>query len=239
MGPGHERLEGWLDHAEAMAALELGDAARARGLWEKAIAHKTAAGDLDSPDLGESLANYGNTLHELGDNDAALVQIRRGRETLERAYGPRHRLVGMQYSNEAEVLNAMGRHGEALPLFQRSLAIVAADMGAQTTWAAYALTGEGLTLVLLGRPREGVAPLERALAIRDKHETLPLPRAETRFALARALWDADLDRTRAVALAVGARAELRRAPAATRQAAEVDGWLAARADGALANRAGR
>jgi tRNA A-37 threonylcarbamoyl transferase component Bud32/tetratricopeptide (TPR) repeat protein len=239
MGPGHERIEGWLDHAEATSAMEHGDAARARALYEKAIALKTIALGPDSPDVGLSLSNYGNTLHELGESEAALVELRRARATFERAYGPKYRMVGMVLSNEAEVLNAVGRAAEALPLFEKAVKIVDADMGPGNRWAAFPLTGNGLSLVLLGRPREALVPLERALAIRATGEALPLPRAETSFALARALWDAGVDRPRAVTLAESARSELRRVPAAARKAAEVDGWLAAHTGAPLARRAAR
>jgi hypothetical protein len=77
-----------------------------------------------------------------------------------------------------------------------------------------------------------VNPLERALAIRTK-DALPPELAETRFALARAVWDARGDRARAVALANDARAGY--APDAARFGGEyaeavaaIDAWLAAR-----------
>jgi tetratricopeptide (TPR) repeat protein len=120
-------------------------------------------------------------------------------------------------------------------------AALAADLGAVEQLAesptsldiAPALTGQGLDLLLLGRPREALAPLERAASIRARAR-LATAAAETHFALARALWDSDADRPRARALAASARAAYAAAaerygstPYRTR-AAEIEAWEHAR-----------
>jgi hypothetical protein len=69
--------------------------------------------------------------------------------------------------------------------------------------------------------------LTRALNIRERLESTPGRRADTRFTLARALWDANGDRTRARALAAAARAEYQQMGNADRQIRSVDDWLAA------------
>src|SRR6202042_2103569 len=63
---------------------------------------------------------------------------------------------------------------------------------------AWPLTGEGEDLILLGRPREAIAPLERAEALRVQKNARAFDLAETRFALAEAVWNAGGDRARAV-----------------------------------------
>jgi tRNA A-37 threonylcarbamoyl transferase component Bud32/tetratricopeptide (TPR) repeat protein len=231
MGPGHEKIEGWLAHNQATDALEMGDPAGARAFYERAIALKTAAEGADHPDVAISLNSYGNMLHELGDDAGGLAAIRRAAGIFEHAYGPRNRWVGMMLSDEGEILTSAGRAGDALPIFETSVAIVEEDTDANNPWLAYPLTGKGRTLLALGRPREAIAVLERALAIRDRGEDLPLPRGETRFALARALWEADADRARARTLAASAREEYRRATKAEKNVAEIDAWLAAHRKG--------
>jgi eukaryotic-like serine/threonine-protein kinase len=234
MGPGHERLEGWLAHNQANAAFEMGDTARARVFFERAIALKTTAEGAEDPDVAISLNGYGNTLHELGDDEAGHAAMKRSASIFERAFGPNNRMLGMVLNNEGELLNSLSREREALPLFEKSLAMVTAGVDPESTWIAYPLTGKGVSLLGLGRARAALAPLTRALAIRDHREALPLPRGETRFALARALWEAGEtgeDRRRAVSLAESARDEYRRAPKAEKKLSEVDAWLAAHRKG--------
>ncbi len=67
-------------------------------------------------------------------------------------------------------------------------------------------------------------PLERAFKIREAQETDPSRRAETRFALARALWESSRDRARARALAEEARDSYAKAELKAKLA-EVDSWL--------------
>jgi hypothetical protein len=82
-------------------------------------------------------------------------------------------------------------------------------------------------LVERRRPREAIDLLERALRIRTATEE-PLPlRAETSFALARALWDSGRDRSRAHQLAETARADAEQADDAE-AVAEIARWLATR-----------
>jgi hypothetical protein len=57
-----------------------------------------------------------------------------------------------------------------------------------------------------------------------------LEASETRFALARALWDAGGDRTRARHLAAAARADYERTPSPSRKGAEIAAWLSTHAD---------
>jgi tetratricopeptide (TPR) repeat protein/predicted Ser/Thr protein kinase len=232
MGPGHGKLEGWLEHNQAYGLEEMGEWTEARRHYERAIALKTAAEGPDDVDLAVSLNNYGNVLHEMGDNEAGLVALRRARAIWEHAYGAGSRMIAMPLNNEGEILNTLGRPREAIPVFQRTLEVMeASDIDPSSAWLPYPLTGMGQSLLALGRPGEAVGPLERALVIRDRIETFPLPRGETRFALARALWDSGGDRARARALAKSARAEYESATSAAKTVAEIDAWLAAHGRG--------
>ncbi len=102
-------------------------------------------------------------------------------------------------------------------------------------YLAYPLTGIGVAHWKEHRPAEAIAPLERALAIREAGELDVGAVAETRFALARALWDAGRDRARARRLAATARADYQRLHAQNgkegrkedKKSNEVGDWLAA------------
>jgi hypothetical protein len=82
-------------------------------------------------------------------------------------------------------------------------------------------------LVALGRASEAIAPLERALRMRKANEPDPSLVADTRFALARALWDSDSDRARTRKLSEEARKAYAKAKAG-KEVAEVDAWLSGR-----------
>lgn len=88
------------------------------------------------------------------------------------------------------------------------------------------MTGVGAALVDLGRPREAIAVLERALAIADPGPLDPLDVALLRFGLARALWDSHEDRPRARTLATAARDVFASGgEVAAAGLAEIRGWL--------------
>ena len=79
------------------------------------------------------------------------------------------------------------------------------ELGLDDRNLAYALTGIGITYLAEDDPSSALAPLERAYKIREAHEVDPAQRADTRFALARSLWEANRDRVRARTLAEQAR----------------------------------
>ena len=79
------------------------------------------------------------------------------------------------------------------------------ELGLEDRNLAYALTGIGISYLAENDPGSALAPLERAFKIREAHEVDRSRRAETRFALARSLWEANRDRMRARTLAEQAR----------------------------------
>jgi serine/threonine protein kinase len=86
----------------------------------------------------------------------------------------------------ADGLRRAGRAREALVEHRRALTGAERAFGSDSPAAALALTGIGIDLLDLGRPGEAQGPLERALVIRVRLRT-PIPLAEARWALARAL----------------------------------------------------
>jgi eukaryotic-like serine/threonine-protein kinase len=77
-----------------------------------------------------------------------------------------------------------------------------------------------------GRLPEAIAALERSLAIREARETPHEDLGESRFFLARALWDGGGDRTRARSLARLAAEDFGAVGSGTADArAEVEAWL--------------
>jgi tetratricopeptide (TPR) repeat protein len=153
----------------------------------------------DHPSVGTALVNIGEDLTLLGRPAEAVPLLRRSvaiaaQRADKGADGyPRHRL--------AAALRANGDARGALEEDERARA--AASRAGETGgyWESFALTGIGLDLLALGRPSEAVEPLERAVALRTKGAPA-CELSESRFALARALWEGGDAGARARARAV-------------------------------------
>ncbi|MFY0582600.1 tetratricopeptide repeat protein [Cystobacter fuscus] len=145
----------------------------------------------------------------------------------ERARGPEHPDTAQPCTTLGRVLVDQGRPGEALTLFSRALRLRERALGPQHPDLAAPLTGQGEALLKLGRAPEALVPLERALVLRSTHTVPPEALAETRFALARALWDTHTDSARAILLAREAEHTLERSGTEALRA-QVQAWLAER-----------
>jgi tetratricopeptide (TPR) repeat protein len=199
-------------HAEALEPLRQGFAIVDRALSPR---HAFRAMALDA--LGGALWRDGKT-------DEALQVLKRAVEAAELARGPEHPDVAGPSSSLGLVLVDAGRPTEALGHFDRAVRLREHALGAQHPDLAGPLTGRGEALLKLGRPNEALVPLERALALRETHTVAPVELAETRFALARALVDAQKDPGRARVLAQKAASTLEQ-PGTESLRARVQAWL--------------
>jgi tetratricopeptide (TPR) repeat protein len=152
--------------------------------------------------------------------------VERGLEIFQRQSGQRapfgvhHLAWALRESGQLE--EALRLDGEALDRFEKE--------HAAAYWLLLPLSGLGEDLIRLGRPREAIPPLERAVRLSAENKINALEVGMAQFALARALWDSGADRKRARALAAEAR-ESFRGPAQkygsyyARHLAEVERWL--------------
>jgi tRNA A-37 threonylcarbamoyl transferase component Bud32/tetratricopeptide (TPR) repeat protein len=230
MGPGHDLLRAWLLHDEANIKLEQNEPAAALDLFRRSLALKEKILPPDHPDIATTLASMSEALHKLGRDDEALAGVERVKEMTVRAYGPSASDLPRLLSNQGEYLVALGRPKDAAPLFEEATARWVPAGGAENATLAFPLTGLGRARLALGQSARSLEPLEHALRLREAGEANPSLVAETRFALARALWDAGAEpakaRPRARALATQARDAYAHAPDAA-PAKTVDAWLAA------------
>jgi eukaryotic-like serine/threonine-protein kinase len=207
---GDALLEGWIDSAIGQALVLNGRYAEALVMHQKALDAKRRVLPPDHWDVALSIGNVAGRLHELGRDAEALEKNEQAIAILEHALGQQHPDLALHVYNRGEIKLALGRISEARADFQRSLAIWQAELPANHLYNSYPLTGIGLAALADGQAvGDAIAPLERALAIREESSAAPAMRAETMFALARALWqagpDREPDRARAVALAEEAR----------------------------------
>jgi tetratricopeptide (TPR) repeat protein len=177
--------------------------------------------DDDAPELQQALSNLGVALEMAGRHEEALATDRDALTGTTRVFGPQHPFSAMALSNMGEALNNLERYAEARAAFQSALDIWQRT-GADSSFLSYGLTGLGRAWLGEKRPGAAIAPLERALTIRLEKHTAPELVGETRFALARALWDRKETRARALELARSARAD---SAADESAVAEIDGWL--------------
>jgi eukaryotic-like serine/threonine-protein kinase len=227
---GHDSLRTWLEMHIAINR-------RMQGRNEEALLHDRSALALKQRsgasrgEIARSLNNLALTLSDMGRYEEALGYLDGAITDLGRELGAEHPVVATFVSNKGETLDRLGRHGEARAAYQRALAIEERAYGEQSTNLGYPLTGLGESYLADHQPAAAIAPLERAQRIREGREKDSTLVAETNFTLARALWEAGIDRERALGLAAAARAAYARNATSTTRAeiAEIDHWLEGRA----------
>jgi tetratricopeptide (TPR) repeat protein/predicted Ser/Thr protein kinase len=232
LGPEHPRVAETLTSWGVALGLQR-DYVEARGLHERALRIREQALGPDHPHVAASLYHLGNLAEWTGRHAEARALHERALAIRERAFGPEHPLFGASARALGSVARAEGRYDEARVHFQRSLAIHEKTMGPGVDVATL-LTGLGDLSWQQGEFAESRDYYERALVIVEKMES-PDHRFlnETRFLVARVLWELPVeqgrDRPRALALARRARAGLASAdPGAQLHLPTIDAWIAER-----------
>jgi eukaryotic-like serine/threonine-protein kinase len=227
---GHELMRGWLFNNRGAMRATQGRLRDAVEDMHRAIEAKEKALGPEDPDVALSIQNAAIHLDELGETAKAVEYSERAVRIVEATLGPDHPTAAIPLTNYAEQLNRLGRFEEAQRPAERALAVFERETDPDGLYVTYPLSALGLSHMGAGRFREAVAPLERAARIREAKESVSAKLGDVHFALARALWGAEQDLPRALALASRAREEYRAAPptpATHRELAEIDRWLAA------------
>jgi eukaryotic-like serine/threonine-protein kinase len=223
LGSGHEHFRSWAFQNQGEVFMRMGKYEQARDLLQHAVILKEATLGHDDPDVAISLAVLGDALRALGRLQEALDMVDRAATILVGSSD----LLDLVLDARGEILLELGRYQEAELTDDRVLK----DWETSDAWnwrIAYPLTTLGNIRVATGDSTSAVSYFERALRIRKSMDSDPTLGAETRFGLARALWESGGDRARALSLARSAREAY--APSnRPRQLAEVDAWLAAHA----------
>jgi tetratricopeptide (TPR) repeat protein len=222
----HQRLQAWVENNVAILYHIQGRYPEAIATYESARAIAEASLRSDDPDVGRPVANLGLALSEAGRPAEGLAFNQRGVDILRKALGAGHPEVAMQMSNRGEILNALGRYEEARALFNAALAVSKKEFPPDHPDVGDSLNGVGASYLGQGKPEPALAPLERALAIREKSGAEPPHIGETRFLLARALWDSGGDRARARALAQAARAAYGDKAPWSGKVVAIESWIA-------------
>jgi len=165
--------------------------------------------------------------NELGRPTEALATANRAVGIFVSYGDPDNEQCANAYNSVGEALILLGRYAEAERPFAEAARITRQALGARHFEIAYPLFGLGRVMLAAGDPAKAVPLLEESLSIREDGEPDPVRIADTRFVLARALWDSGRDRRRAIALATSANDTFARQDR-LEQGRAVTSWLAAR-----------
>jgi eukaryotic-like serine/threonine-protein kinase len=234
---GHDRFWGWLFNNRGTMRATQGRIHEALEDLQRAVAAKEKALGPDDPDVAISIGNAATFLEESGDTAGAAEYGARALRIMEATLGLDHPSSAVVLTNQAEFLNRLGRYEEAEPPARRALEVFERETDPEGVYVTYPLMSIGLSHVGRAQFQDAVAPLERAVRIREAKENAPAKLADVHWALARALAGAGGDAARAVGLAGRAQREYLQAPstpATRRELAEIDRFLAEAARGGIA-----
>jgi len=222
---GHDLLRAWLlnDHG---AVLQLkGEKEAALRLNTQSLELKKRVLGNSHPDVSISEGNLAIALLALKRFPEALAHIDNAVAIAKETLGAGHPDLALHLFNRGEILRALDRQREARAAYEGARAIWERELAADNNYVVYALTGIGQTFLADGEPNRALLPLERAFKMVQTDAPNSLHRAETAFALARALWGTHRDRGRAIALAEEAKATYAKAPANKDELSEIEDWL--------------
>ncbi|MEZ4453837.1 MAG: tetratricopeptide repeat protein, partial [Nannocystaceae bacterium] len=226
LGPDHPSVALVLGNL-ALTERTLGHRDEARALNRRALAIREAALGPDHPEVAISLSYLAEDAADRGELEASMALSARALAIREAALGPDHPDVGQSLATMAGYHLLRGELDEAERLLDRAVAVIEAALGPDHVELSGALVGVARLALARERPRDAIAPLERAAILRATYR--PDARAEVDALLARALWDAPegegRDRSRARALAEGALEVLRSTSAPAAEIEPVEAWL--------------
>jgi serine/threonine-protein kinase len=228
LGPGHARTRSWMLNNLAAIYSGAGDFEQARALFEQAIAIKEETLGKEHPDVAISLSNLAQCYLELGLLRQAVEAAERAIAILSSHGDPDTPSLAEAYEVRGTTLCSVRRYQEAAQDFQQALTILRRSSTYRPTHpeTGSALHGLGEVKLAQADPKAAARLFEQALSVREKAELDVTLVADTRFGLARALWDSGGDRTRARSLATQARATFA-AHDRTKREQAITAWLEA------------
>jgi tetratricopeptide (TPR) repeat protein len=205
---GHDRIRSWVRHNFACVLHVNGELDRAEGLLREAIALKQTALGRDHPDVAISLSSLSGVLEDRGHPQEALEVADRAIKIHEANGDPDSDMYALAQCKKGEALVALHRGSEAEEAFSKALRLLRAYGEPSGLELSFYLQGIGSAKLEQQAPGSAIPFLEDALRIRERSGPSWIYEygvAESRFALARALWDSGRDRKRSISLAQEAR----------------------------------
>jgi tetratricopeptide (TPR) repeat protein len=228
LAPEHPRVYDALNTVASSLVLQqkLDDA---RSIYERALGIARKTDGPDSMGVAVIHSNLGLLSYRQRKWDEARTHFAVAVAIREKRLGMNDRTLVPYLRYISGALVEQRRHEEALPHIRRAAEIMLLQPDdSRRHWTA-TLNDLGATYLEAGRPLEALAPLERAWAGWERAEPRPGQRTQTRFLLARALWESGKDRARAMRLAREAKEEAAKDGAPSAALLErIGAWLAER-----------
>ncbi len=228
LGPDHPDVAASLSNLGGLY-MQTGQLERGRTTLLRALEIREKVFGPEHREVATSLTNLAYAEQLLGAPARARQLQERALKILEKAVGPEHPSISAILVGLAELDRDAGDITSAHARHTRALAIIEKTFGPDhpsTEQVLVALAEDALTM---GRPADAVALAGRAVTSGTRRGADAASVADSRFTLAKALWEAPAgagrDRGRALTEARTALAAVRAAAAAER-AAEIERWLA-------------
>ncbi len=196
LGPNHPRL--------APTLTSLGSTLSNLGRNDEALSVLNRALDINEAVYGPGHPNLAVTLNNIAYAQEGLGRLPEALETHERAlaviratWGVDHPQTAYAHLNRVSIYRKLEQWDLGLEEARAAERILREAFGSDHPLYAYAANAEGVILLLMGRSRQALEPLETAVRIREGVTTDPLVLAQSRFSLAKALWAVGADRRRA------------------------------------------
>jgi eukaryotic-like serine/threonine-protein kinase len=165
-----------------------GDYPAAIEVFERSLAIKRKAYGPGHPMLASALGNIANCYMNMKDFAKAKPLVEEARDITTKSLGPEHSEVAHEYLRLGKILVAEGKIGEARAQIQHALKIWTAAFDPTNPLIANAEHDLGDLEEAAGNHAAAIAAYTRAMKIQDGGHGDVVDRAETHFALARALW---------------------------------------------------
>ncbi|HTJ43651.1 MAG TPA: tetratricopeptide repeat protein, partial [Kofleriaceae bacterium] len=198
------------------------DYAKALPYIERALAMYRKTATPDDPQLASALMSRAMMIEHMGQKAEAEQAYDEALDLFQRT-GTRTLNLPITLYNRGEHFRAAKQYDKALADFDRSIELFVELRGKDDEYALYPLESKGMTFLMMNRPADAIAPLERARAV---HGTggAAVQDALARFYLGRAMVESGKDRAGGLVLARTARKDLDHADPA--EIAAIDKWLA-------------
>ncbi|HEX4823992.1 MAG TPA: CHAT domain-containing tetratricopeptide repeat protein [Candidatus Polarisedimenticolaceae bacterium] len=146
---------------------DLGELRLARDDYERSLAIRERLHGKDQPESVAALGNLGGLIDELGDPETAHAYYERALAIQEKS-SPGSARIASLLNNVAFEMKKIGRTKDAVPLYERALAIRRDKLGDEHPSTALSLQNLAMALHETGRTAEAVPMLEQSMAIRER-----------------------------------------------------------------------
>jgi eukaryotic-like serine/threonine-protein kinase len=209
----------------ANLSFDTGDLDAAWAYSEQSASIWRASSGENHPEIAKALAIRARVLDARGDLEGALALHQQAADLKRAQLGDHDASLGYSLNNIGDLLMRTGELERAIPYLEDARSIIATAYTDEHPGLAAPLMNLGYIYLELGRTGDAIETLERGNALRREHGMNTPEHVDADFWLARALWESNTDRARALELARKALDDYPEGEAYARRRDEVRTWL--------------